>query len=220
MIFKKYDKIVFAGDSVTDMDAVKPIGEGVSDNLGKGYVRVIDSMLSAWYPELNIRVVNAGFSGNSSRDLLKRFDTDVVDLNPDWVSICIGINDVWRQFDLPYITEWHVSVEEYEKNVEEMILRIKDKVKGVFIMSPYIIEPLREDAMRKRMDEYVAVCEKLSKKYGCEYIDLQLLFENYCKVQHSSYIAWDRIHPNQKGATLIAKTFLDHCGFDYNHKAF
>ena len=74
----------------------------------------------------------------------------------------------------------------------------------------------------KQLVQYIpaGIIPKLSKKYGCEYIDLQLLFENYCKVQHSSYIAWDRIHPNQKGATLIAKTFLDRCGFDYNHKAF
>ena len=220
MIFKNNDRIVFAGDSVTDMDADKPIGEGMFESLGKGYVRVIDSMLSAWYPELNIRITNAGFSGNSSRDLLKRFDADVVNLKPDWVSICIGINDVWRQFDAPHMVEWHVDPNEYEKNVEEMILRVKDNVKGVFLMSPYIIEPLRQDAMRKRMDEYVAKCEKLAKKYNLVYIDLQKLFEGYCSIQHSSYIAWDRIHPNQKGATLIAKTFLDRCGFDYNHKAF
>lgn len=216
MKFKNYDRVVFAGDSVTDMGSTNPVGEGLFDNLGKSYVRIIENMLVAWYPELNIRITNSGISGNTSRDLTARFDRDVVDLNPQWVSICIGINDVWRQFDTPAIPEWAVTIEEYEKNLEEMILKIKEKVKGIFLCTPYYIEPNVEDAMRKRMDEYGSVCKKLAKKYGCELIDFQLLYNNFCKYKHSSIIAWDRVHPNQMGATLMAKEFLKHCDFDFN----
>lgn len=216
MKFKNYDRVVFAGDSVTDMGSANPVGEGLFDNLGKSYVRIIENMLVAWYPELNIRITNSGISGNTSRDLTARFDRDVVDLNPQWVSICIGINDVWRQFDTPAIPEWAVTIEEYEKNLEEMILKIKEKVKGIFLCTPYYIEPNVEDAMRKRMDEYGSVCKKLAKKYGCELIDFQLLYNNFCKYKHSSIIAWDRVHPNQMGATLMAKEFLKHCDFDFN----
>lgn len=71
MIFENYDRIVFAGDSVTDMGSMQPVGEGLFENLGRGYVRIIESMLVAYYPELNIRVTNSGTSGNTSRDLLK-----------------------------------------------------------------------------------------------------------------------------------------------------
>ena len=124
MKFKNYDRVVFAGDSVTDMGSANPVGEGLFDNLGKSYVRVIENMLVAWYPELNIRITNSGIGGNTSRDLAARFDRDVVDLNPQWVSICIGINDVGRQFDTPAIPEWAVTIEDYEKNVEGMILKI------------------------------------------------------------------------------------------------
>lgn len=215
MIFENYDRVVFAGDSVTDMESMNPVGEGLFDNLGKGYVRVVENLLAVYYPELNIRITNSGFSGNSSRDLLNRFDRDVVDLNPDWVSICIGINDVWRQFDSPAITNYHVLPDEYEANLIEMITRVKDKVKGVFILSPYIIEPNRDDMMRHRIDEYVAICRKLAEKYGCVFVDFQQMFEDYCKIKHSSYIAWDRIHPNQIGSTLMAREFLKHCDFDF-----
>ena len=34
MIFEHHDRIVFAGDSVTDMGSVRPVGEGLFDNLG------------------------------------------------------------------------------------------------------------------------------------------------------------------------------------------
>ena len=96
MIFENYDRIVFAGDSVTDMGSLQPVGEGLLENVGQGYVRIVENMLAVYYPELFIRVTNSGISGNTSRDLLERFERDVVDLNPDWVSICIGINDVLR----------------------------------------------------------------------------------------------------------------------------
>ena len=217
MIFEHYDRIVFAGDSVTDMGSKNPVGEGLFDNVGRGYVRVLENVFASFYPETFLRITNSGISGNTSRDLLARFDTDVVELKPDWVSICIGINDVWRQFDCPAITDSHVLPDEYEQNVETMILKVKDNVKGVFILSPYIMEPNREDAMRKRMDEYVAICEKLAKKHNCTFVNFQKMYEDYCKIRHSSNIAWDRIHPNQIGATLMAKEFLKYCDFDYNH---
>lgn len=219
LIFKNMDWIVFAGDSVTDMGSEQPVGESFDENLGRSYVRIIDNMLSTWYPEILVRVTNSGISGNTSRDLLERYQRDVIDLNPDWVSICIGINDVWRQFDSPAMADTHVMPEEYEANLEKMILAVKDSVKGIFLMTPYYMEPNAEDGMRKRMDEYGAVCRKLAVKYGCVFIDLQETFNHYFRFRHSTYIAWDRIHPSLVGATIIAREFLKHCGFDYDHIA-
>ena len=215
MIFQDMDRIVFAGDSVTDMESANPVGEGLFDNLGRGYVRVVENMLSAYYPKIRVRVTNSGISGNTSRDLLARFDRDVVSINPDWVSICIGINDVWRQFDTPAMQDYCVLPDEYRDNVEKMILAVKDKVKGIFILTPYYIEPNREDMMRARMDEYGAICKELAEKHGCVLVDFQQMYEDYCKIRHSSYIAWDRVHPNQVGSTLMAREFLKKCEFEY-----
>ena len=220
MIFEQGDRIVFAGDSVTDMGSAQPVGEGLFDNVGRSYVRIVENMLSAVYPEINLRITNSGISGNTSRDLLERFDRDVVLLNPDWVSICIGINDVWRQFDTPAMFDAQVMPDEYESNIEKMILAVKGKVKGIFILSPYYMEPNENDAMRARMDEYVEICRRLAEKHDCVFVDFQKLYADYCKVRHSTYIAWDRVHPNQVGATLMAREFLSHCGFDYDHSGF
>lgn len=218
MIFEHLDRIVFTGDSVTDMGSVKPIGEGLFDNAGHGYVRMVDNLLASTYPERCIRVTNAGISGDTSRMLLARFDRDCIDLDPDWVSICIGINDVWRQFDAPAFTDQAGYPEEYEANLTAMIEKCKkkDTVKGIFILSPYYIEPNREDKMRARMDEYVAICRRLAEAYGCVFVDFQKMYEDYCRIRHSASIAWDRVHPNEIGSTLMAKEFLRHCDFDFN----
>ena len=121
-----------SGRETLFFSAPQPVGEGLFENVGKSYVRIVENMLAAFYPEVYLRVTNSGIGGNTSRDLLQRFDRDVVSLKPDWVSICIGINDVWRQFDSPAIPDEQVSPEEYLSNVEKMILSVKDNVKGVF----------------------------------------------------------------------------------------
>ena len=216
MIFEDLDRIVFAGDSVTDMDSAQPVGEGF-ENLGRSYVRIIDNMLAVYYPNIKLRVTNSGTSGNTSRDLLQRYERDVVSLKPDWVSICIGINDVWRQFDSPAMTEHAVLPDEYKSNLEKMILAVKDNVKGIFILTPYYMEPNQEDMMRKRMSEYVEICRELAEKYNCKFVDFQKMYDEYCSIRHSSHIAWDRVHPNQIGATLMAREFLKQCDFDYTY---
>ena len=126
MLFQNMDRVVFAGDSITDMYSVQPVGE-IGDALGSGYVRIIDSLLSAVYPELSIRITNSGVGGNTSRDLLKRWERDVLSLNPQWVSVCIGINDAWRQFDTPAFKDLTVSLEEYEANLKEIVAYAKQK---------------------------------------------------------------------------------------------
>src|SRR3954452_17883523 len=91
-------KLLMIGDSITDCERARPVGEGLFAALGKGYVSLVDALLGATYPEREIRVVNMGSSGNTVRDLKSRWRTDVLDLRPDWLSMMIGINDVWRQF--------------------------------------------------------------------------------------------------------------------------
>lgn len=215
MIFKNGERIVFAGDSVTDHERVRPIGEGLFNGLGRGYVHFIDNFINTWYPELYVRITNVGLDGNTSRDLLGRFQTDVLDLKPDWVSICIGINDVWRQFDSPAIVDAHVYPDEYEHNIETMLELLSGKVKGVFLLTPYYIEPNTSDLMRCRMDEYGQICKRLAEKHGRILVDLQEAFNQYLTYRHSTYLAWDRVHPNQAGATIIAREFLKHCEFEY-----
>ena len=208
-------KILFQGDSVTDAgrDRSNP------HDMGEGYPRYASAMIQDSYPDTGFEFVNLGISGNRTADLVSRLESDFVDVQPDIVSVMIGINDVWRQFDTPAMPDYQVMPEEYEENLEKMIAMIPKKVKGVFILTPYYMEPNRADKMRARMDEYVAICKKLAEKHSFTLVDFQKVYEDYCKIRHSSYIAWDRVHPNQVGATLMARAFLKTCDFDYQHEA-
>src|SRR5471030_3060597 len=121
MKLAKNSKLVMIGDSITDAGRARPTGEGLFDAIGKGYAGNVDALLGAVYPAHGIRVVNMGTSGNTVRDLKARWQTDVLEQKPDWLSIMIGTNDVWRQFDIPRQKETHVYPEEYERTLDELV---------------------------------------------------------------------------------------------------
>ena len=163
MIFEKGQKVLVIGDSISDFDRARPVGEGLFNAWGTSYVADVGALLTSVYPELGLRIVNMGISGNTVRDLKARWDSDVVALNPDWVCVLIGINDVWRQFDSPNMTEQHVLLEEYVSTYEELIVRTMQFARGMVLMTPYYMEPNRNDPMRARMDEYGAAVKELAK---------------------------------------------------------
>jgi lysophospholipase L1-like esterase len=145
MLIPPRSKLVMIGDSITDAGRARPVGEGLFDALGKGYVALVDALLGACYPDRGVRVVSMGTSGNTVRDLKARWQTDVLDLKPDWLSVMIGINDVWRQFDSPGRTEQHVGLEEYRSTLRDLVAQTKPAVKGLVLMTPFYIEPNRAD---------------------------------------------------------------------------
>lgn len=209
-------KLLFIGDSVTDAGRdYSKNGDFLYQGLGEGYVNIINAYLLSKYPEKRLRVVNQGCSGNTIKDLAERWQNDVIAHQPDWVTMMIGINDVWRQFDIPLITEKHVYLNEYRDTLLSLIKQTRDKAKKMVLMSPYYIEALDNDAMKQKLREYSKVLEEAAGIYDCIYIDIQAVFDNYLKHYHSSQLAWDRIHPNTVGHMLIARAWLNAIGAEW-----
>lgn len=214
MLFGQNEKVLFIGDSITDYDRARPVGEGFGPGIGNGYVADVASLLGCAYPELGLRVVNMGVSGNQARHLKARWQTDVLDLSPDWVCVLIGINDVWRQFDSPLQPESHVPLDDYRETYAELIARTLPHVKGMVLMTPFYIEPSRGDAMRATMDRYGEAVKALAAEHGLLCVDLQAAWDALLSHYYPATIAWDRVHPNKMGCMHIARTFLQAVGFD------
>jgi lysophospholipase L1-like esterase len=209
MKLDRHSKLVMIGDSITDAGRAQPAGEGLGGALGSGYVSLVDALLGAAYPELGIRVVNMGTGGNTVRDLQKRWQSDVLDQKPDWLSIMIGINDVWRQFDSPTRPEGHVLPDEYARTLDGLLAQTRPSVKNIVLMTPFYIEPNRADAMRARMDEYGAVVRQLSEKHGTLFVDTQAAFDAVLTAYYPATLAWDRVHPSLIGHMVLARAFLN-----------
>lgn len=82
-------KIVFLGDSITDAGHLWTSDEFP---LGEGYVSFLSSRLAQACP--GIEVINKGQDGFTSADVRRTLKTNCLNLQPDAVSLLIGINDI------------------------------------------------------------------------------------------------------------------------------
>lgn len=209
---------VLIGDSITDTGRARPIGEAPG-GLGDGYVRQIDALLNAWYPAHRIRLFNTGTSGHTIRDLAARWQTDVLDLQPDWLSVMIGANDVWRQFDRPAQPERHVLPDEHERTYDDLLTRTRPALKGgLILITPFLLELRTDDPMRARMDEYGAIVKRLASKHDAVLVDSQAAFNAVLKDLPSQAINGDRVHLNHIGAAVLARAVLSAVGFRWDGK--
>jgi acyl-CoA thioesterase-1 len=103
--------LVFLGDSLTE-------GAGVAGN--QAYPALVQEMIRA--DGLDWRVINAGVSGDTTEDGLRRVRT-VLATRPDLVMVALGANDGLREFDVHRIRD----------NLELIVARLQDAGAGVAV---------------------------------------------------------------------------------------
>ncbi len=146
--------------------------------------------------------------------MAQRWDSDVIARKPDWLSIMIGVNDVWRQFSGP-LKPGHISIELFEETYRSILTSVRNQLKGLVLLSPFFIETNRSDPMRKKLDMYSRVIEKLAQEFDAVFIDVQTAFENYLIHWPTQSLCGDRVHPNTTGHMVIAKAFLEGIGLTW-----
>lgn len=215
VIFEKDTVLVMAGDSVTDCGRryeSEPAGWG---SFGDGYVNLVNAFLCSMYPENEVMVVNRGVNGNTIVDLEKRWDKDILELNPTWVTVLIGINDVWGHFSGQLEHRRTVDEATYRRLYESIVKRTINKVSGMIILSPFMMEKNKNDEMRQMVETYAGIAREIAKKYGLMYVDLQKRMDKFLESLSSYHISQDRVHPDIKGHMIIAKTIMDAAGADW-----
>ena len=91
-------KILFQGDSITDASRNRDITQANHPAaLGSGYPNLVAANLLMNHPAANLSFLNRGISGNSIVDLYARWKSDALNLNPDLISILIGVNVLWNE---------------------------------------------------------------------------------------------------------------------------
>ena len=146
-------RLLFIGDSITDCGRRRPIGEGGFDlELGNGFVNLVGVALAAAYPDYAIKIINMGINGNTARDLKARWNTDVLDLKPDWLVIKIGINDAFQSYSFGWERYRNTALKEYEDILESLVQQARSQLQGLVMMTPYILEPNQREPIRTAMD--------------------------------------------------------------------
>ncbi len=203
-------KILFFGDSITDMGrSMKETEPSSIWSYGSGYPMFVASSLYREDP-LKYEVINRGISGHRIVDLYARVKKDVWVEKPDVLSILIGINDLWHEFN----NENGVEIDRFEKVYRMLIEDTKKELPEVKIIlcEPFV---LKGSATEEHYDgflkvyDYARVVKKIAEEYGCRFLPLQEKFNEAAKKHGVTSYLYDGVHPMVAGATLIADTWLE-----------
>jgi lysophospholipase L1-like esterase len=102
----------------TNQVVVVSVGDSLTDaTFSSDYLSILRKRFKGQHYEF----VNAGQLGDTSETLLKRIDKDVLARNPNSITILVGANDARKD------TELTQALEAYRRNIEAIILKIRNK---------------------------------------------------------------------------------------------
>ncbi len=194
--------ILFQGDSITDAGREREPGT----HLGDGYVWIIASWLSAHFPHKRWRFLNRGISGDRAIDLRRRWPADCLGLQPDLVSIMIGINDTWRRFDQGLRT----SASEFEDHYRHILQRTRVETEAQIILCEPFLRPYPADRKRWRADleAKIEVVHRLADEFGTRLVPLDRAFARAATIREELFWTTDGVHPTPAGHALIAQEWV------------
>ena len=197
-------RILFQGDSITD--ACRDRRNYF--NLGAGYPKYAAELIKADNPDKELEFINLGISGNRTGQLFDRLYPDAIALQPDVISILIGVNDIWHRYNWDMVT---TTDEQIELNYRCILERIKKETNAkILILSPYVLDCEDKAQLKVDLETVGSIVRKLADEYADAYIDLEELFEEAIKTQpEPKFYSGDGVHPNANGAQFIAKHYAE-----------
>lgn len=205
--------ILFQGDSITDC------GRSWEDfsKVGTGYPLLVKAQLGYENPEEYV-FQNRGIGGNRIVDLYARIKSDIINLKPDYMSILIGVNDVWHDL----VHKNGVDADKFEKIYGMLIEEVKEALPDIKIMlfEPFCLPGIGTDSteempdkwsiFRSEVDKRAEKVRAVAAKYDLISIPLQPLFDKAAENTEYSYWLYDGVHPTAMGHELIKREWLKH----------
>ena len=198
-------RILFQGDSITD--AGRDREEFYST--GVGYARLVSAKMGFDHPG-EYEFINRGVSGNKVTNLIARMKRDIINLQPDVLSILIGVNDVWHEVKRGEGN----STELYETVYELLINEVKKALPEVriIILEPFALKGTGTeehwDIFEADVREKVQAAERVAKKNGLQFVQLQTHFDQALAFAPAEYWLQDGVHPTAAGHELIARQWI------------
>lgn len=197
--------ILFQGDSITDAGRNREVDR----LMGHGYATMAAAEIGLDYPN-EFEIINRGISGNRIVDIYARIGKDILALNPDYMSLLIGVNDVWHALN----NNNGIEEEKFEMVYCLVIEELKAKLPNLklMIMEPFVLEgpstTVHIDYFRTEVKKRAEAAKRVADKYGIKFVPLQALFDEAEKLAPATYWLCDGVHPTAAGHELIAREWL------------
>jgi len=203
------DVVLFQGDSITDASRSRETADQANTQsaLGGGYAWLAASglLVESGIPDLS--VYNRGISGNKVFQLADRWDADCLALQPDVLSILIGVNDIWHARNGNY----DGTVETYERDYDTLLTRTLEALPDVrlVVCEPFVLRwGAVDETWFPEFDTYRAAARRAAEKHGTTWVAFQAMFDRAVAFAPPEHWAGDGVHPSPAGAALMAQAWL------------
>lgn len=201
-------RILFQGDSITDAGRNREVLPESNAGYGSGYPALVAARIFGDHLGNEYNIINRGISGNRVVDLYARWKDDCLNLQPDVLSILIGVNDTWHEKS----RKNGVEVERY-KLIYDMLLdwtvKTLPEIKLV-LMEPFVLETGAVSAdWLPEIAERGVVVKELAEKYNAVFIPCQqIISDAAAKAGADELILRDGVHPSVMGHQVLADAWL------------
>lgn len=191
------DVIVGLGDSITDDD--------------QSWLEILRALLDSQRPEDQIRVVNAGVSGDTTAQMIARF-LDIAVEDPDWIICMAGTNDARLHGAFP--TKVLVSLEETGKNLNMLqhMAATQTQARWIWMTPTMTVEAQIADhwmlsgfELRWRNEDLLAVGDVICRRAE-PVVDLRGTFG---EPPDPRYLLLDGLHPSLVGQVAITRALVE-----------
>ncbi len=203
-ILKKGDRLVIAGDSITEQ---------------KLYSRYIEDYLAACTPQLDLWIIQLGWNGETAGGFLGRMDRDCLYFKPNVMTTCYGMNDGGYRVYVDAIGEG------YGKNMKAIVE--KAKAAGVIVVagSPGAVDTeyfrlANPTAYNDNLARLGAISRKIAMDSGMVFANVHdpmiksMALAKAALGKEYSVCGQDGFHPGPNGHVVMAYAFLKAMGLD------
>lgn len=194
--FKNGDRIAFLGDSITQNGSDDP----------RGWVNIVESRVRKEVDE--VAFIHAGIGGNTSSDMLKRVNADVIRRKPTWVFFSCGVNDSPN----PVVENPGVPLDKYIKNVTAIFDKLdKTKAKIVVLSQTPVLEDDSNYAANVNLVSYNAELRRMALERKYIYLDPGAAVRKAIELKKDPKkreLTYDGTHLSDRGNAIFAEVVL------------
>lgn len=202
--------LVFQGDSITDTGRLrKDPAPNHPPSLGSGYVALAVAELMGSRPGSEWVCYNRGIGGNTVNDLGARWEEDCLALEPDVLSILVGVNDYWHTLS----GEHQGTVKEFEQTYRRLLQETRDALPDVTLLvgEPFALSggTAVDDRWTPAFDRYRAAAAQVADAADATWIPYQSVLDEALEMAPVDYWAPDGIHPTPAGHYRMAQAWIE-----------
>ncbi len=200
-VLKKGDRLAIVGDSITEQ---------------KIYSAYMETYLVACAPELDVKVIQLGWSGETAPGFTARMNSDLLSWKPTVVTTCFGMNDAAR-----------CTKKDYENAMRKIITNVMNSGATMVVGAPGVVDsqtfnktkPEVAVAYNDTLDKLREIERGLAGEYKCPFADVYGVMMSAMTNAKAAYglqyaIAGDGVHPSPNGHLPMAYAFLRTLGLD------